>query len=126
VYPDLRKFSVQNLALEPKLKKWCPHPANAVKVFDLVSHAETYSNNRLDFELFEMIWQTWTGYGACARFGLVTVSIVTRRRPMSTLRSDRRRRGLPCSHGLAAELSKCLAGDEMALDVEGVVDGGMS
>ena len=32
---------------------------------------------------------------------------------------------LPCPHSAASKLAKCLTGDEVALDVEGVEDGGM-
>ena len=46
---------------------------------------------------------------------------MVQRRP----RSCRRGRCSPGHHGLSAKVTECAAADQMAVDVEGIVDGGI-
>ena len=57
--------------------------------------------------------------------GVVTLPRGSRRTLQRVLRSSCSGRRLPRSHSFAAKLAQCLARNQVSLDVEGVVDGGV-
>ena len=57
--------------------------------------------------------------------GVVTLPRGRRKTLQRVLRSSCSGRRLPSPHSFAAKLAKCLARNQVSLDVEGVVDGGV-
>jgi hypothetical protein len=61
----------------------------------------------------------------CCSYGIVTLTVAGQTFGRRMPRSCRSGRVPSLLHRLGAELTKCAAGDQMALRVEGVVDGGV-
>ena len=57
--------------------------------------------------------------------GVVTLLVDGRRCLQRLLLSSRSGHRLPCPHSFAAKLAKCLTADQVTLNVEGIVDGGV-
>jgi hypothetical protein len=60
------------------------------------------------------------------RRGFVTLTTVDRTTPHQAFRSGDESHSTPCVRRVTAELTKSSAGDEMTLNVEGVVDGSVN
>ena len=63
--------------------------------------------------------------GADGKDGAVTLPVGTRKTLHRACPSSRSGHCSPCPHSFAAKLAKCLTADQVTLNVEGVVDGGV-
>ena len=64
-------------------------------------------------------------FSLLGRSGIVTLLVDGRRCLQRVLPSSRSGHCSPCPHSFAAKLAKCLTADQVTLNVEGIVDGGV-